>query len=500
MKKSYILFLSLLATSTTILGDQVDTDRFSAIEKINTTYNEFSPSVNRDGKFMLFNSKRPVGKNVDKYMDIYISYFNNGQWSSPVKFDVLNSPFNDETPFISRDGSIIVFSSDRDGSHELKLRGKKTLVSYDLYWSKKIDNHWSVPEAIPGFVNTGDHERAPALSADNSTLYFTRWGAGKIENATIMFSKFENGKFLQAKPMPKEINSGHRELALVPDQEENGFYFSSARDGGLGGWDIYYVSAFNGQLGLPVNLGDKINSAFNEAFFSVLNGRIYFCSDRASEGNDYDIIQSFLPGEKQLYFKITDNRQVPITAVAELQKIFSNKIPEIVKKKADRFGSLSEVIPDDLDSIDLFIEEKGYLPYYRKIDKSELLNPEIEVILTPVKNNSSFSIEAIYFDYEKAEIKQESFAYLDRLAGYLKNNPEIQLQIVGHTDLHGDDDYNQDLSKKRADSVKDFLVNKGISKERFDTTGMGKSHPVLNEINDHADRLNRRTEFKILSN
>lgn len=486
----YLILILSIGAFNTISSAEI---QFDSMEKINTSQNEFAPSISSDGKFMLFNSKR----GNDKFMDIYVSYFKNGFWSSPVKFDILNSAFNDETPFISKDGKIIVFASDRDGSRELKIKAK-TLVSYDLYWSHKINGKWTLPVPVPGDINTGNHERAPALSADNKSLYFSRWGAGKLQNAAIMFAEFINGKFLKAREMPPEINSGNMEVALIPDSEGSGFYFSSTRDNGSGGWDIYYISAHNGDFGRAVNLGDKINSKFNEAFFSILNGRIYYCSDRAREGKDYDILQTFLPGEKQLFFRISDNQNNPVIASAEIHKILNSRMPQIVKKKSNQHGSFSEYIPDDLDSIDLFIEEKGYLPYYRRIEKSELLNPEFDIVLTPIQSNSSFSIEAIHFDYEKADIKEESFSYLDRLASYLNKNPGIDLQIIGHTDLHGPDEYNMALSKNRALSVQKYLVEKGVAENRLGASGMGKSNPVVNEINDHADRLNRRTEFRIM--
>ena len=469
-------------------------DQFDSFSKINTRFNEFSPTVDHSGNFMLFNSKR----SPDKFMDIYISYYKNREWNSPEKFNVLNSPFNDETPYISRDGKTIVFASDRDGSHELKLDRKNVLISYDIYWSRKVNGQWSVPERITGQVNTRDHERAPSLSADNSRLYFTRWASGKMENAVIMVSKLENGVFGKPQPMPKQINSGNLELALIPDPDDTGFYFSSTRSGGYGGWDIYYISAHNAVPGLPVNLGDKINTTNNETYFSVLNGRIFFCSDRKNPANDFDIVQTYLPGEKKLFFRVSDNTNQPLITDVELQNIFLNKIPEIRKTKSDPNGYFFETISSALDSIDLFIEKKGYLPYYRKITKSDMMAPQIDAVLTPVRNNNSFIIEAIYFDYNKSIIQEKSHTYLNRLANYLKKNGEIKLQIIGHTDLHGDDESNLELSKARALSVKKFLVNAGVALNRFEISGLGKTNPIINEISDHADSLNRRTEFKII--
>ena len=430
-------------------------------------------------------------------MHIYISYFKSGMWSAPSKFDILNSQFNDETPFISRDGKTIVFSSDRDGSRELTLPGGGKMVSYDIYWSHLIDNKWSTPELIPGFINSVYHEKAPSLNNDNQTIYFSRWAPGDIKNSRILYSKFVNGRFSEPEMMPREINSGNMEMALIPDGKDTGFYFSSRRDGGLGGWDIYFISVRNGHFGFPVNLGENINSEFDEAFFSVLNGRIYFSSNQPSAGKNYDIVEAFLPGQKQLLFKVTDLNNLPVQTTIEIDNIFQKKLPEILHHKTSDHGDLVIPIDDDIDTMDIFIEEKGYLPYYRKIEKSELLNPQFDLVLTPVKNESSFSIESIYFDYEKSDIKNESLPYLDRLAVYLQNNPSMKIKIIGHTDLHGTDEYNLELSKNRAMAVQKYLEKKGIAHERLDSMGAGKSNPVLNEISYQADKLNRRTEFKV---
>ncbi|MDH4200295.1 MAG: OmpA family protein [Spirochaetia bacterium] len=465
---------------------------FNPLEKLNSQYNEFSPSISPDGKFLLFSSKR----NNDKYMHIYISQFNHGIWSTPVKFDALNSLYNDESPFISRDGTIIVFASDRDGSRPFKS-GAVEIVSFDIYWSHLKNGRWSIPEILPGAVNSPYHEKAPSLSNDNRTVYFTRWPPNQIQKSKIMYADFSGSKFNQPAPMPAEINSGNMEAALIPDQKGTGFYFSSRREGGFGGWDIYFISYRNGEYGLPVNLGDSINSKFDEAFFSVLNGRIYYCSSSPGNGKDFDILEAFLPGQKEILINVSDLNDFPVRTNIEFNNIFEKRMPEILHKETSDQGSLSFPLDDDIGSIDIFIEKEGYLPYYKKIEKKELLNPRFNLVLTPIKNNATFSIEDIYFDYEKSEIKKESLPFLLRLVSFLQKNPMIDIDIIGHTDMHGEDAYNLELSKNRALAVKKFLEDSGINSRRLNSSGVGKSDPLIDEINSHADKLNRRTEFKI---
>lgn len=497
-----VFFLNLIAGSGVFALNQPDNEvkapvkAVRILEKITSPDStDFSPSISPNGKFLLFNSKR----NGERYMDIYISDFKHGEWIRPRKFDILNSPYNDETPYISQDGTVIIFSSDRDGSKELHFGAGKTLVSYDLYWSHLIDGQWSEPVAIPGFVNTPYHEKSPSLSKDNKTLYFSRWKAGNLPSSVVYSAQWNGESFETPTAMPAPINSKNMELALLPDPEGNGFYFSSHRSGGLGGWDIYYISNHNGEYGIPVNLGEKINSVFDEVFFTVLNGRIYFCSTQLSRGDRYQIMEAFLPGERNLYFKVVNTANEPVHVPVEVHKIYTNKIPEIKKVSSNSDGVFTEPLNDNLDSMDVFIEAKGYLPYYRKIENDENMDPQVEIILVPIKKNSSFTMQDIYFDYEKSEIKKESFPYLDRLSEYLKNNPTLKLQIIGHTDLHGSEAYNLELSKERAVAVENYLVKKGVGENRLNSLGAGKSQPVIDEVNSHADRLNRRTEFKILN-
>jgi outer membrane protein OmpA-like peptidoglycan-associated protein len=489
MKKLKILFpfLGLFLFITNIHS-------IDLLSNINTDSHEFSPSISPDGNYMLFNSKR----GQDQYQDIYISYFKNGIWSKPEKFNILNSPFDDETPFISPDGTIIIFASNRDGSMERQTGNNIKIVSFDLYWSHLENGKWTSPEAVPGNINTPDHERAPAINHKNDRLFFSRWAMGKIENAGIYFSILKNSRFDEVYPLPSEINSGNKEVALIPDPDGKGYYFSSTRPGGNGGWDIYFISFHNGQFGMPVNLGDEINSPGNEAFFSIFNGKIYFCSNFKDKNNDYDIIGRHLPGERYLNFRVVDQEDTPLIAIAEIQKNNKDKSSKNSVSKSDSTGKFSTIIDDKTNDLNLFIEKPGYLPYFKKISEYEMLSPEFKIILEPIKSNDTFSIDAIYFDYNNYEIKPESFVFLDRLAEYLKNNPQIKLKIIGHTDLHGNDDFNQTLSEQRAKSVEIYLTNKGILQKRLQSEGKGKNHPVIKELNEHADRLNRRTEFKVL--
>ena len=268
-------------------------------DNINTQGNEFSPVLSPDGKFMLFNSKRG-----EKYQDIWISYSQESGWSRPEPMRALNSPYNDESPFISADGKTIFFSSDRDGSMEMPRNSAGQIkVSYDLYYSQLEDGVWSKPRPVPG-VNTWHHEKAPALSHDQKTLFFSRWESGNLTTSKIFMATKRQGGFGEPEPVDA-VNAGYIEVILIPDEKETGFYFSAARPDSLGGFDIYYISHFEGQFGTPINLGMPINSPANEAYFSIHNGIIYFCSDRNGPERKFDIMASELPRDTRILFSVT---------------------------------------------------------------------------------------------------------------------------------------------------------------------------------------------------
>jgi len=463
------------------------------LSEINTPLNEFAPAVSPDGSFLIYHSKT----NTEKYADLYISIQKNGRFQRGIKFSRLNSPYNDESPFISGDGNTIMFSSDRDGSFESKdpVTGK-IRVSYDLYWSHLKNGEWSYPEKIPGNINSPMHERSPSLSGDKKTLFYSQWSQGDIESARIKKAQWEIKGFYKPQELPAIINSNNAEVALVPSNDNMGYYFSSRRPGGLGGWDIYFISYHNGEYGIPVNLGPKINSAKSEAYFSLINESVYYASDKEESTGGFDIFSNYLEKERHINIHIYDDvTKLPLPSDISVLKDDESGIP--AKKSAtDIEGNLRIDYNEKTKSIDIFVDKDGYMPFAENIKINDFLNDSLNINLKPVENNASIDFHSIYFDFNSSAIKSESARYLDKMVDFLNKN-NARIKIIGHTDLHGSEEFNLKLSMERALSVKNYLVEKGILSDRLLTEGAGKSLPVIPLISDRADRLNRRTQFKI---
>lgn len=463
-----------------------------------TTASDFAPALTADGKTMYFNSRREGTS-----QDLYMSTFVNGRWTEPVNLRELNSTAHDETPFITPDGSLLLFSSDRESSLKMPMNILgKVENSYDLYWSRKIDGQWTTPERIPGEVNTIDHERAPSICLNSSTLYFTSWPHNDDTRPRIMKASLLNGQFTDVQMLPAPFNTAYQDMALVPNSDCSGFYFSSKRPDSFGGWDIYSLAFTNGVFGTPKNMGSPINSKDNEFFYSTVRQSIYLCSNRSGSTGRYDIYALKL--ERTLRFAVLNaktRKPLSTTAVLSYEKYdsVSDTSTEVrVEKRSGPKGAFSIIIDPYLNELDISIKEKGFLPLMKTINPEKIGDEVMILAMTPLEKEASFDLHSIHFDFDSATIRQESYRYLDSLAAYLNENPKIRFRIIGHTDLHGPEHYNKKLSLKRARSVRDYLINKGIASERFEIEGAGESNPRIRKKGPPYDEQNRRTEFKVI--
>jgi OOP family OmpA-OmpF porin len=152
----------------------------------------------------------------------------------------------------------------------------------------------------------------------------------------------------------------------------------------------------------------------------------------------------------------------------------------------------------------IYAKKDGYYPITKNIDlrddKGFFYGIYEDIILYSLKNlgGSSIRINNVFFDYDKSNLKPESYPDLDRLVELLNSIPEFTVEIAGHTDYIGSDEYNQDLSERRAKAVVNYLVKKGISRDRLKPIGYGKTKPVANNETDEGRALNRRVEFKVI--
>lgn len=382
---------------------------------INSEFQEFGPTMTPDAKTLYFYSKR----SNRGYTEIFKSNRkSDGSWDFPEEVSVLNSPFDDQSPFISRDGKTLLLSSNRDGSVEVSLPDGKVGISRDLYVSNWNGKNWSIPVALPSTINTEEIEENPHLLGD--TLLFTRYPFGKPNLAKVYYSQFKNNQWTKPKLLPSPINDDYATIAAAFNDDGKILFFASNRPGGYGGFDLYMAKIEGETFTNIENLGSPINSPEDEAYivFQQVKKTFLFC--RRVDGKSFDIFTASVPKQENL-----------------------------VQKK--------------------------------------------------LEETKKISLDSVYFERASSVLKSESSIPLDSIVDYLHENSDQKMKIIGHTDLTGTYDDNMVLSKERAESVKQYLVSKGVDPNRLVTEGKGPTQPMVQGTDEASSKKNRRTEFVLLN-
>ncbi|MCB1178525.1 MAG: PD40 domain-containing protein [Leptospiraceae bacterium] len=478
MRVANQIFGILIFFFTVSLYSQNNKDKIKVVplpRSINTQFNEFGPSITGDGKTLYFYSKRNSKTNTD----IFQTTFENGQWSFPQEVIELNSEYDDQSPYVDPSGRFMVFSSNRDGSIEFRIP-QGIGVSRDLYYSEKVNGRWSRPALLPFSINTADMEENPYVFGEY--VYFTRYPFGQKEKAKIYRAKLSSRDVYPAEELPSHINMpGTATITAVVSPDGQYLYFASNRSGGYGGFDIY-KSKINkdGSFGEPENLGPDINTQSDEAYMivSYQQNTIFFCRRNMDANSDYDIYTAKLPDD-------SDPRAKPIPPLPPKGK------PGNIEPKNELVAKTEPKTPAKLPTKSKLnkIETDTFPPIKKK--------PEINIAKI-LKEKKKLTLNNINFDINSSDLRPESFPILNTIIDFLKDNPDQRIKIIGHTDLTGDLEFNQQLSWYRAESVKKYFVSKGIDKMRILTDGKGSSQPVINNKEPESNQINRRTEFEVL--
>ncbi len=500
----------------------------------NSQYREYSPIVNADESVMIFTSRRPNttggGTSPEDFMfyeDIYFTYWNGKSWTAPVNpKKPLNSDLNDATVGFSPDGQkLFIYKGDNGG---------------DLYECELDGDQWTDPQRLNKNINTEAHESSASFSYDGRTIYFVSDKDEGFGGRDIYLSHMDaKGRWGKAENLGPVINTKYDEEGVFMMPDGKTLYFSSRGHNTMGGHDIFKSVYENGKWSEPENLGYPINTTDDDVYFSIsASGKHgYYASAKEGGFGTFDLYcVTFLGPEKP---RVTNTEDNLLASVAE-------PVSEAVIEKNVNFGSqliilkgvvMDEVTLDPLGAtIDLTDNEKneviatftsnstsgkylvslpsghnygitvtkeGYLFHSENFNIPHLEGyQEIvkDIKLQKIEVGKKIVLNNIFFDFDKSTLRSESTAELDRVVKMLNNIPTLKIEISGHTDNLGSDEYNQKLSENRAKAVVDYLIAKGIAKDRLTFKGYGESQPISDNTTDEGRQLNRRTEFKVLSN
>ena len=477
------------------------------VKEINSKYADYSPMLTADGKTMIFTSRRENGGELDPYgmqyyEDIYISYLSNNKWSEPTPISsTLNTKGHDANVGMSNDGqSIFIYNGNK---------GKGNIYKTDLDGSI-----WSEPIAVPEPINSPYTEKCLSISPDKRIVYFVSDRPGGEGGLDIYYiTKDIDGTLGEVQNIGNVINTPYDEDGIFIHPDGKTLYFSSKGHNTMGGYDIFKsVKDSNDIWSEPINLGQPINSADDDVFLFVsANGKIgYFSSLKEGGVGEKDIYKiNFSENEKDsVESKLLLVTGKVIDAVtkdpieAEIVIMDNKKQEEITKYKSNKeTGEFLLSLPAGKNYA-LTVLNPNYLFYsenFNLVDTTSYLEVKLDMEMNKLAENAKSILRNIFFDYGKSILKPESTIEIERLYALLKAHPKMTIEISGHTDNISSKKFNIALSKKRANSVANYLIKKGIDRKRFTTKGYGYSKPIADNKTKEGRQRNRRVEFKILT-
>lgn len=385
---------------------------------------------------------------------IYVSTGSGAEWSAPEPLSFSTDSFTCGHPFLSKDGQTLYFSSDMPGGY-----GGKDL--WFVTYSKK-GKSWGDPVNLGATINTEGDEMFPFLHEDG-TLYFASNGHVGLGGTDIFYTKGEAQDWSTPVNMKSPINSGADDFAIILDKTKETGYFSSTREGGKGQDDIYRFHMNPLIFTLSGIARDSITR--KELSNTVLTIK-----------NSNDTAPLVIKTDNKGYYKITLKAKTDYSLFGAHEDYYDSK---------------------HYDSITT-----------RDLEVSTDLVQDLE--LNPFDYESAFTLEGIYYDLDKANIRPDAKPILDTVVYLLNHYPKIRLELGSHTDCRADSAHNRDLAQRRADSAVAYIVTRGIDAERLVAKGYGESSLVndcgcegkfvTRHCTEEEHQMNRRTTIKLLGN
>ncbi len=454
-------------------GNSVHT--FDAI--INTEGNEGAACFTRDYSEIFFTRCTAI-EGRDDYCRIYWSSRSGGYWSDPAPLDFFSEDVNFGQPALVENDSVMIFSALAD----------KSINTYDLYYSVKVEGGWSEPYLMPSSINTVGNEKFP--TGHGNVLYFASdflpgYGGFDIFKTTLQ----PDGSWSSPENLGKPVNSGFDDFgyALDPDLDrQDGLIdkgiFTSSRNQGMGD-DLFVFERYASDESEEI-----------EAEVPVVP--------------DASDVTLYLAGIVVELVYEDDDPNMPVESKIKIPgakvTISSDTTIHLTANEDGRF-----LVTIDRDkTYTIKAEQEGYLTRTEKLTSSdfpageEFYTYNVELPLSKIYYDKEIILNNIYYDFDKWDIREDARPSLDSLSAILVANPALNIQLASHTDCRGEDMYNLELSQKRAQSAVGYLIDSGISPARLSAKGFGESMLAVNcdcsKCTEEEHQVNRRTTFKIL--
>ncbi len=506
----------------------------------NTPASEFSPIVLGEDLVISSSRKETIYKNNGQAMlglyKLKIGEQPSESGGTPTVFsqNIFVPDVNEGSPAFTPDGRTLVFARGNSGK-------KKGPQDVHLYMSRFVDGTWSTPRYLP--VNDSlSWDGSPAFSRDGKTLYFASNRPGGFGGIDIYRTNMDaSGRFSKPVNMGEDINTAGDEMFpyVAPDGR---LFFASDGHPGLGKLDVFVATRSQGvitveNLGIPFNTPqDDFGLVFHDE--ELESG--FFASNREGGKGDDDIYYFYTEKEKQpdsTTIARTDdpryyNGELKVVRYFLAGNVITNDpegtaidsavvrimLPDTADNELGRFststaGTFGNQKVEEGQNYILLTERKGFLTKRTTFSMNGKTIPPIflnkaltdtvynvTIKLDRLELNKTFIVENIYYDLNKYNIRPDAAVELDKLAQQLNDNPTVTIELSSHTDTRASDSYNLTLSQRRAESVVNYLISKGVAEDRLIPKGYGERQLIIaNAKTEEEHQRNRRTEFTILS-
>ena len=505
---------------------------------VNTTCSEYAPVVNDNGRMLLFSSRRgrtdqpATPKALLPHENIFYALRDeDGGWGAPKEVAKLNTRQHEAPLGFSPDGRNLYLYRDVNGG--------------DIFVAKQSsEGNWTTPAPLGKPINSPYYEPSFCLSPDGKAAFFASDrpdGFGGLD--LYITTRQPDGSWSPAFNLGASINTAYDEDSPFLSSDNTTLYFSSRGHNSIGGFDLFRSTTDGPLWSEPLNLGLAVNSPFDELYLTLgaSDTEGFFASDRPGRGyKDLYAVRfgKWVPTDSMAPIEPVASLLAPPPAsafapapsdispsTAGIVFALSGKIIDgysgqalpaelVVVNRTTRqtitvahndpsTGRFRVMLPSDGTPYALEIQQPGYMFYSRNVDVPRQLSAEADlkdIALTKLEVGKTLVLNNLYFDYGKATISSRSQPELKRLVELLKTNPQLKIEIGGHTDNKGSAEFNQKLSEQRAASVTKYLQQRGIAAARLRAIGYGLRQPVAANDTEENRQRNRRTELKVLEN